>query len=173
MPIFVQHRLFLAFRPPAPALPEISGIRDAFRSRRIVPDDQLHLTLLPFPLYPRFPEAIARSVMLALSAAELTACRVIVDRLVLGLKSGLLQPSEPVLGLHAFQRMLVRLLLPPKLQMAAERWFRPHFTLFYDGPTGSSLSIEPISWTAEELVLVHSLHGEGRHETVARWPLRN
>jgi 2'-5' RNA ligase len=87
------------------------------------------------------------------------------------LRSALLQPSEPVIGLLTLQRALARSVLPPAVQRDAERSFSPHVTLFYGGPTGSTVPIDPISWTAEELVLIHSVHGKGVHNDLARWPL--
>lgn len=167
----IRHRLFIGFHPPAAVIPEMGWIRDAFRSRRRVPDDQLHMTLLPFPLYPSLPEPLARHIIRILSAVELPSCRIIVDRLVLGRRSALLQPSEPLPELRSFQRMLAGLVRQAGLQALEGHRFSPHFTLFYDGPVGPGAYIDPISWTAEELVLVHSFHGQGRHETLARWPL--
>ena len=119
----VQHRLLLCFRPPDPAIAEMARIRDAFRSRRRVPDGQLHMTLLPFPLSLEFPERLARRIIRDISVAELPSCRIIVDRLVLGPRSGLLQPSEPLHGLQSFQRRLVRL-----APQGSGRRFSPHFT---------------------------------------------
>jgi 2'-5' RNA ligase len=173
MPHIVQHRLFLGFRPPRPVVAEFASIRDAFPSRRQVPDDQLHMTLLPFPLVAESPERLARQIIDAVSAVELTGCRVIVDRLVLAPRSGLLQPSEPVRGLLSFQRSLTSLVLKAGLRPREGHRFSPHFTLFYHGPVRSCSCIDPVSWVAEELVLIHSFHGERRHETLERWPLTN
>lgn len=171
MPGFVRHRLFLAFRPPAPLISEIGRIRDAFPSRGRVADDHLHMTLLPFPLFSEFPEPVADRLVRVFAAARLPRCRIIVDRLVLGLRSALLQPSEPVLGLQSFQSELARLVREAGLRPLERHRFSPHLTLFYNGLDGPCFWIDPISWTAGELVLVHSLHGEGRHETLARWAL--
>jgi 2'-5' RNA ligase len=165
------HRLFLGFRPPAAILSEIAAIRDYFLPRRPVPDSRLHITLLPFPLHEEFPQLLARHVVGALSADELPVCRVILDRLVLGARIGLLQPSEPVPGLQAFQKQVARKVLTAGLRPLKGYRFSPHSTLFYDGPIAPSLGIDPISWTAKELVLVHSLHGRGQHRTLKRWRL--
>jgi 2'-5' RNA ligase len=169
----VLHRLFIGLRPPVPILSEMARIRDAFPCRSRVADDRLHMTLLPFPLQPDFPRLLAREIVAAISSVELPPCRIIVDRLVLGASSALLQPSEPVIGLLSLQRTLAELALEAGLRSLPGHRFSPHFTLFYGGPSEHSSAIEPISWTAEELVLIHSLHGLGRHETLERWPLRD
>jgi 2'-5' RNA ligase len=49
--------------------------------------------------------------------------------------------------------------------------FTPHLTLLYDNRRVAKQMIEPIGWTACELLLVHSLLGRGRHVTLRRWPL--
>ena len=50
--------------------------------------------------------------------------------------------------------------------------FTPHVTTLYDPKSVAEHPIESVSWTANELVLVRSLVGQGIHEHLARWPLR-
>lgn len=50
--------------------------------------------------------------------------------------------------------------------------FDPHVTTLYDPKNVDEHPIEPVSWIANELVLVRSLVGQGIHEHIARWPLR-
>lgn len=33
-------------------------------------------------------------------------------------------------------------------------------------------AIEELRWVARDFVLIHSLHGLGKHEILARWPLQ-
>jgi len=47
--------------------------------------------------------------------------------------------------------------------------FDPHLTLAYGVPPQPSARIAPIGWLAEEISLVVSHHGEGRHEDICRW----
>jgi RNA 2',3'-cyclic 3'-phosphodiesterase len=49
--------------------------------------------------------------------------------------------------------------------------YAPHMTLLYDEHNIPSQEIEPIRWTASEFSLMRSIHGEGRHEPIKRWPL--
>ncbi len=50
--------------------------------------------------------------------------------------------------------------------------FRPHVTLvrghgfIEDGP------VADLGWTAREVVLIRSFHGEGRYDILGRWPMR-
>jgi len=50
--------------------------------------------------------------------------------------------------------------------------FTPHVILLYDRREVGEHPIAPVSWVAKELVLVHSLVGQGIHEHVARFPFR-
>ena len=47
----------------------------------------------------------------------------------------------------------------------------PHMTLLYDRSVVSEEPIDPIRWVVRDFVLVHSIHGEGRHELLGQWPL--
>jgi 2'-5' RNA ligase len=44
--------------------------------------------------------------------------------------------------------------------------------LLYDDHRIPDQPVEAISWIVREFVLVCSLHGQGRHIPLARWPLR-
>ena len=44
-------------------------------------------------------------------------------------------------------------------------------TLLYGERAGASEPIEPISWRADRLFLIHSRLGEARHEVAGEWPL--
>lgn len=49
--------------------------------------------------------------------------------------------------------------------------FGPHVTLLYDECSFSKLMVPPVSFPVREFVLVRSVHGESRHDHLARWPL--
>src|SRR5271155_2086513 len=50
--------------------------------------------------------------------------------------------------------------------------FTPHLTLLYDKALPDVQDIAPIEWTAREFVLLRSVIGQTRHETLGRWPLQ-
>jgi 2'-5' RNA ligase len=78
-------------------------------------------------------------------------------------------------GVAALQRFARDLRLALEGTEAAsrhERPFTPHVTLLYDAACVDETTVEPISWTAREFVLVNSLIGQGKHVTLGRWPLR-
>jgi 2'-5' RNA ligase len=47
----------------------------------------------------------------------------------------------------------------------------PHVTLLYDEKNVAEERVNPIRWTVDELVLVHSYVGEGRYEMLGKWGL--
>lgn len=73
-------------------------------------------------------------------------------------------------GVEAFQRRL-------GMEMTAcglgkfVRPYTPHMTLLYDTVDVTEHSIEPVSWTASEFVLIHSMLGQTRHVRLGEWRL--
>lgn len=53
----------------------------------------------------------------------------------------------------------------------SRRCIDPHLTLLYDEKSIGQYPAYPVSWIVNELVLVRSYVGLGRHEHLARWPL--
>jgi 2'-5' RNA ligase len=49
--------------------------------------------------------------------------------------------------------------------------FVPHMTLAYDQKHIRPVPVEPITFTAREFVLIHSLKGLGIYRFLGRWPL--
>ena len=82
-----------------------------------------------------------------------------------------LRGGDGLIGLTAFQQALAT----PLKTTAVWRWMKsgytPHLTLLYDDHSVPLQTIETVAWTARELVLVHSLVGQGRHTHLGRWPL--
>lgn len=47
----------------------------------------------------------------------------------------------------------------------------PHVTMLYDPAMLPAQPIEPVTWMAREVVLIHSLRGLTQHVVLGRWPL--
>lgn len=166
------HRLFLAFLPPRRVAEEIDWCRACSGPCGApVATGRLHLTLLMLGDYSAPPRTLVARTRDALSAARLPACRILLDTLVRGRHSMLLAPSEKLRGLETFQRSLAGALA--RSLIAPPRWWRfsPHVTLGYRPAEGAGGPIDPISWTGDELVLIHSLLGRTRHILLDRWRL--
>lgn len=166
------HRLLVAVRPPPTLAAQIGRVRDSvLPTGRAVADDRLHITLSITNDHPIFPVDLAARMGETLSSISPPSARVVFDRLIAGRGSMLLAPSEPVRGLMALQGHVGTALLRAGIAPRARWRFSPHITLGYGGGAGFDLAIDPISWRIGELVLIHSLVGQGRHVTLGRWPL--
>jgi RNA 2',3'-cyclic 3'-phosphodiesterase len=71
--------------------------------------------------------------------------------------------------LVSFRRMFGAAMTRRGLRRRANTNFMPHVTLLYDTRGVEEHPIEPISWTVNEIVLIHSVNG---HTHLACWPLR-
>jgi 2'-5' RNA ligase len=76
--------------------------------------------------------------------------------------------DDSAIGLHVLQQRLSDAL---EWRPGPARRFNPHLTLLRDDHHVAEQPIEPIAWTAREIVLVHSLLGRTTHLPVARIPL--
>lgn len=78
--------------------------------------------------------------------------------------------GDGVSRLKSFRQGLSAELTRGGLRGVASTNFEPHVTLLYDARRVDEYPLaEPISWTVNEIVLVHSLSG---HAHVAKWRLR-
>ena len=71
--------------------------------------------------------------------------------------------------LRQLQQTLAAQLAKNGLKHLVKRDFNPHVTLLYAERQVEEQPIEPIFWTVDAFVLIHSLKG---HTHLARWPLR-
>ncbi|MCW6534948.1 2'-5' RNA ligase family protein [Sphingomonas lycopersici] len=71
-------------------------------------------------------------------------------------------------AMRAFRRSLIRHLARSGLILPTRR-FNPHVTLAYGQDSDHRVTIDPIGWTVDELLLIRS--GDGRHVPFGRWSL--
>lgn len=173
MTLAPRHRLFFAIRPPEGPLPEIVALRDRNGTGRgRVEDHRLHVTTWLFPDHDVLPSGLAKRAMRAVDDMTLRAFHVVFDR-VAGDATGLrLVANEPIRGYAAFQHDLAAAMTRAGLSPRPGWRFSPHMTLRYGGRQHVDEEVLGIGWRAEELVLIDSVLGAHRHETVARWDLR-
>jgi len=53
------------------------------------------------------------------------------------------------------------------------RRFEPHVSLVWGAEFIPERAVPPLIWTVRDFALIHSIHGEGRHEVLSRWPLES
>ncbi len=165
------HNLFFAVRPSAHAAAKIDQLRHA---RRLpgpwLPRERLHVSLLSLGRHPVMPLRLIDHVSEVISEEPLTGCQFVFDRWINGRRSAFLNHSERSYGVERLQTQLSNFMIGAGIALTRDQP-RPQIVLGYNVITGPAQAIAPLSWVANELVLIDSLYGEGKHLTMARWPL--
>jgi 2'-5' RNA ligase len=143
---------------------------------RPLADRRLHVSLCNVGDYTRLTSGAAAAIDEAMATITMRPFLVAFNE-AKSFKSGQKQPvvlvgDDGVAGLMLFQRELVAALDKTAIGRRKQRAYNPHVTLLYDDRRIPDQPVEPISWIVREFALVCSLHGQGRHIRLARWPLR-
>ena len=177
-------RLFFAIRPNAPTAQRIEALAQALRSDfglrgKSLGPERFHVTL---HLIGDFTGGIPPHVMaLALEAARPVAAKVSAfhvgfDKVASfhrprGNRPLVLLGEEGVHGIVALQQALLASLAAARLAPPQDRPFTPHLTLLYDDTPLAARRVDALIWEVQELLLVRSLLGRGRHEVMGSLPL--
>jgi 2'-5' RNA ligase len=172
-----KHKVFLAVKPDTTATGQAEErtlqLMDEYRlAGTPLRTDNLHISLPLIFEGDEVPSGIAETV-----SARVQAIRMPPFEIILDMAMTFRLPKQHVLVLSTAGSIaniynLNRQLIMAGGAKATGGAFNPHMSLLYtDQPVRKQL-IEPVRWTVREFVLVHSFVGLGRHETMARWPLR-
>jgi 2'-5' RNA ligase len=169
-------RLFFAAIPDAGVAAEIhrrAGILKCAYNLlgRLIEPECLHVSLF---FLGNLPEQSLQMACEAAADVRVAPFNVSLDRSVSfqgrpGNRPFVLSGDEGVRQLVSFRRMLGAAMTRRGLRRRANTNFTPHVTLLYDTRAVEEHPVEPISWTVNEIVLIHSVNG---HTHLARWPLR-
>jgi 2'-5' RNA ligase len=81
--------------------------------------------------------------------------------------------DDGVVGIERFQVLLHHALRRLGLARRSNSSFNPHLTIVYGSDRAiEEQDVEPVTWTATDFVLIDSLTGLTRHDTLGRWRLR-
>jgi len=172
-----KHRAFLALKPDGSATEQAGEIvlglmRENGLTGNPLKPKNLHISLPLVWEGANFPTALAKSMSMRVQAVRMPPFEIVLDMamcfrqreryvLVLG-------TTRSVANIYELNRQLV-MAIGSKMRGGS---FNPHMTLLYANRPVEKQPVEPLRWTAREFVLIHSFIGLGRHEIVARWPLR-
>jgi 2'-5' RNA ligase len=166
-----QHSLFCALRPPRDlayyVVNEFNWLRRG--DDRVAPD-RLHVTLAKLGAWLHHPGDWIGRASAACGCFAANSFRVVFDELVVA-DHVLLKPSEPLVALDRFQQQLVGKLADAGLVSRRNASFSPHITTSYRSRTSGRAFVPPVSWLAQEFVLIESIVGERRHVEHGRWRL--
>ena len=176
-------RLFIGIFPPAPVSARISCSAEELRLRhgltgKPLAPERFHVTLFHLGDYVGLPEGLTRSAVEAAASVTAAPFEVGFDfvesfstktpKLPLVLRS-----STAIERLMDFQAQLGHALRKVGLGRYVGPQFTPHVTLLYDAKSVAREPVEPVTWTVNEFVLVHSLLGRSRHVHFGRWSLHS
>lgn len=174
------HRLFFAVRPDAKARSMAVDVTQRQMDARslsggLVAPERLHVTLhwlgdhgdVPHELLGRANEAGA-----SVAAAPFGVGFDCIGSLGGAGMGGLaLTGSEELKELHQFQRALAIAMGAAGIGHLIRKRFNPHVSLLYCQQHVAREPIAPIRWRVDELVLIDSLVGRGKHVDLGSWPL--
>jgi 2'-5' RNA ligase len=174
-------RLFFAIYPDASTAAQIAQLAQQLRTEhglqgKPLKPERLHVTLHHLGDYAGLPQdlvEVARAAAASVAAApfDITFDRVASFTSAPRNRPFVLRGDHGLAALLAFQQSLGEALKKTVLGRWAKPGFTPHVTLLYDDRSVPEQAVTPVSWTAHEFVLVHSLIGQTLHVPLARWPL--
>ncbi len=163
---FTRRPLYLMAKPPAETAARIHALPRSDRRRGA---DLLHMTLAAFTDLAEAPAGFLELVIRGIDEFEAAAFPVRFDRIECR-RATILRSSGPLAAAWEFQRQLAEYFA----QHGFQSFNLPtelHVTIDYRGDGLGAEAIEPVEWTATEILLVESVVGEGRHIVHGRWPL--
>jgi tRNA(adenine34) deaminase len=176
-----QDRLFFALLPDATAAAQARDVArqlPAHAGDTQVLEEHLHVTLYHLGDHGGLPAPVLEMARRAGAAlANFPPFDLRLDRLErFGRPSGkaptVLLSSEQAQGIRNLHAALGAALKANGLGRWRSGSFTPHMTLLWGHQEHSARPVFPVTWKVQELVLVHSVLGETRHEILGRWPLR-
>lgn len=174
-------RLFFAMFPDVSAAAHFERLArhqcDEHRLRGTpLATERFHVTLHHLGDYAGLPRHIVAAAEQAAATVAMPPFEIAFDRVGSFDRPGnrplVMRGGHGVAALTAFQQTLGAALKKAGLSHMVARDYTPHLTLLYDERRVAEQSVETISWTAHEFVLVHSLLGRTRHVSLGRWSLR-
>jgi 2'-5' RNA ligase len=174
-------RLFLALFPDESAAAATAGIAQALRVQhglrgKPLQTGRFHVTLFHLGDYAGIQQDVLTAATRAAEGIKWPPFQLAFDRAESFSSSPrnrplVLRGDQELSRLMDFQQTLGEALKREGLAKWVKPGYTPHMTLLYDDRVLAAQAVEPVAWTAHELVLVHSLLGQSRHLVAGRWPL--
>ncbi|KUZ18274.1 2'-5' RNA ligase [Burkholderia diffusa] len=179
-PPAAEHRFFFATMPDAETATRLAGIARQLHGGKppksaVLRAERLHVTLYPLGDFAYVPGATLARACAAAGRIDAPPLRVTFDEVVSfngrpGHCPLVLTGSAGLHALIAFQQRLRVALGEAGLRVSSTR-FTPHVTLLYGERRLGRYTIEPISWTMFDFVLIHSWLGRTHYDVIGHWPL--
>lgn len=176
-------RLFFGLMLPPTQGSEALQVLDQSRAAgglrgNAIRQDRLHITLIHVGDYANaLPGSVVAALRDAADALAVAAFDIALDRVssfsgAPGRHPHVLLGENGVAALKAFRKDLLTSVVRHGVKPLSRQEFNPHVTLSYGDRRLPERPIRPISWRAEEFVLIHSEVGRSIYHALGRWPLR-
>ena len=175
-----KHVLYFALQPTAEAADQARALADDVRGRhgfkaKPLAADRLHVSLNFVGSFARPPGPVVDKAREAVEAVTARSFVVAFSRLGTWPAGDppplVLWGDEGVIGVEGLYTMIHKALVRPGMVQRRQVEITPHMTLLRDPAKAPETVIAPLRWRVREFVLIHAIHGEGRHEVVGRWAL--
>jgi 2'-5' RNA ligase len=173
-----RHRLFFGIWPDVGAIDRLIPLMARLRDDKIMPGkpvdaDRLHVTLHHLGDFSdQMPPSLVPSASMAAATVRMQPFNVTFDRVGGTRGQFLLRASDGSAALMEFRQTLSAALIKAGLRGRVGTAFNPHMTLSYDFSDIPEQSVDPISWTVSQFVLIESLLGKHQHIGRGSWPIR-
>jgi 2'-5' RNA ligase len=171
-----DHRVFFAARLGRPAADRVHrftrALADTHRlGGHAIPPDRLHVSLAMVGRYRSIvPRTVVDHAGKVAGRVALRPFKATLNRLQSWRPSHgplVLVGDEGTIGLERLHDALAE-----AQGRKPDLGFTPHVSLIWSPDFLAERVVEPFSWMVDEFVLIHSIHGQGRHEVLGRWSLR-
>ncbi|MBN8838666.1 MAG: hypothetical protein J0I25_00505 [Sphingomonadales bacterium] len=160
-----SRNFYFMIKPPPSELSEITRHKRALGIEDNYDPARLHVTLDPLGSEKEWSESRIGWLDAILARFLADPFYIEFDRIE---ENALRGGGEALRAIRAFRGSLIRHLARSGLILPTRR-FNPHLTLAYGQDSDCRVTIDPIGWTVNELLLIRS--GDGRHAPFGRWPL--
>jgi RNA 2',3'-cyclic 3'-phosphodiesterase len=172
--------LFFALKPPPHIAEHIHRFSERARAARglsgpLILSRCYHITVLGAGAYETTSKATLDGLRTAASRVAMRSFHIALDRTMSFAPIASGRSCWPAtiasrFGAHMLLRELASALRQVGFRLRT-RAFTPHLTLFYSGHDLGEDSIAEIGWTVRDFALIHSVHGQSRHELIGGWRL--
>jgi len=179
----MEQSLFFAITPDASAMESCRLLASDLRKKlglkgKLIPPERLHVTLHHMGRHPATPEYLLSTAKRIGAGLRMAPFEVGFDFIQTFTKPRnqpvVLRGEDRLLrGVKILQSELADGLRAAGLDQYVENRNMPHLTLLYDDKGAPPHGIpHPVSWLVREFHLIRSLIGQGKHETLATWALK-
>ena len=157
--------VYLMAKPPPDIAQQIAQQRRVLGMDARYPAERFHITLLPLGAHDALSNGDLARIDHAVAESRAEPAAILLDRLRGNRLEGI-----GMRDVKALQKRLASHLRAAGTRLPEYR-FNPHLTLAYGVPPRLPARIAPIGWHVDEVLLIVSHYGQGRHEILCRWPL--